>query len=110
MVERPNFPFVIDEAHNPYRECIQGLANEPITVLKLLADAGERLSDDSPLSRLDDVTMAEVVTRLRDDRPRVAIIGGSLDHPAHLLDRDHVLMAAARIWQNGGVPFTFSFP
>ncbi len=110
MVKRPNFPFVIDEVYNPYRECIQGLANEPITVLKLLADAGERLSKDSPLARLDDVTMAEVVTRLRDDKPRIAIIAGSLDHPAHLLDRDHILMAAARVWQNGGVPFTFSFP
>ncbi|WP_316976611.1 dihydroxy-acid dehydratase domain-containing protein [Shumkonia mesophila] len=110
MVERPNFPFVIDEAYNPYRECIQGLANEPITVLKLLADAGERLSADSPLARLDDVTMGEVVARLRDNRPRIAIIAGSLDHPAHLLDRDHILMAAARVWQNGGVPFTFSFP
>ncbi len=110
MVRRPNFPFVIDEAYNPYRECIQGLANEPITVLKLLADAGERLAADSPLARLDDVTMAEVVTRLRDDKPRIAIIAGSLDHPAHLLDRDHILMAAARVWQNGGVPFTFSFP
>lgn len=110
MVDRPNLPFVIDEACNPYRDCIQGLANEPITVLKLLADAGERLPADSPLSRLEDVTMAEVVARLRDDRPRVAIIAGSLDHPAHLLDRDHILMAAARVWQNGGVPFTFSFP
>lgn len=29
----------IDEKANPYRDCIQGLANQPITVVRLLRDA-----------------------------------------------------------------------
>ncbi len=100
----------IAERHNPYRDCIQGLANQPITVLKLLGEAAAELPPDSPLARLDDVTMKEVVARLRDNCPRVAIVLGPPDHPAHLLDRPHALMAAARIWQNGGVPFAFAVP
>jgi dihydroxy-acid dehydratase len=110
MVDRKNTLPVIEETHNPYRDCIQGLANQPITVLKLLGDAKAELPPESPLAILDDVTMKEVVARLRDNRPRVAIILGPPDHPAHLLDRGHSLMAAARIWQNGGVPFAFAVP
>lgn len=105
-----NAPPVIVERHNPYRDCIQGLANQPITVLKILGEAAAELPPDSPLAKLDDVTMREVVARLRDNRPRVAIILGPPDHPAHLLDRPHALMAAARVWQNGGVPFAFAVP
>lgn len=101
---------VIVERHNPYRDCIQGLANQPITVLKILGEAAAELPPDSPLAKLDNVTMKEVVARLRDNCPRVAIILGPPDHPAHLLDRPHALMAAARIWQNGGVPFAFAVP
>ncbi len=108
--DRPNSPVVIDETANPYRDCIQGLANEPITVVRLLEDARRELPPTSPLADLSDLTQAEVVNRLVANRPRVAIIAGSADHPAHLLDRAHTLMAAARIWQNGGVPFTFGVP
>ncbi|MGQ9364809.1 dihydroxy-acid dehydratase domain-containing protein [Azospirillum sp. ST 5-10] len=105
MVDRPA-AIVIDEAANPYRDCIQGLANEPITVVRLLEDAVREVPGADP----GDVTMAEVVSRLVANRPRVVVIGGSPDHPAHLLDRAHTLMAAVRIWQNGGVPFAFSVP
>ncbi|MCF8480405.1 MAG: dihydroxy-acid dehydratase [Rhodospirillum sp.] len=107
---RPNEPITIVESSNPYRECIQGLANEPITVVRLLEDARSDLPAGSPMAVLDDVTQKEVIARLTANRPRVAVIAGSPDHPAHLLDRLHTLMAAARIWQNGGVPFTFSIP
>lgn len=105
-----NAPLVIKEESNPYRDSIQGLANEPITVMKLLQDAQAELPKGSSLRTLEALTMAEVVQRLVTNRPRVAIIGGSPDHPAHLLDRPHALMAAARIWQRGGVPFFFSVP
>lgn len=105
-----NEPITIRERANPYRDCIQGLANEPITVVRLLEDARKELPPSSPLANLPGVTVKEVVQRLVANRPRIAIIGGSPDHPAHLLDRAHTLMAAARVWQNGGVPFTFSVP
>jgi dihydroxyacid dehydratase/phosphogluconate dehydratase len=42
--------------------------------------------------------------------PRIAIIGGSPDHPAHIMDHETTARAAIRIWQNGGVPFAFSTP
>lgn len=106
-----NTPITIDEKANPYRDCIQGLANEPITVVRLLEDARKELHPSSKLADFGGgVTVKEVVHRLVTNRPRVAIIAGSPDHPAHLLDRAHTLMAAAAIWQRGGVPFTFSVP
>ncbi|SCY72626.1 dihydroxy-acid dehydratase domain-containing protein [Desulfoluna spongiiphila] len=101
---------VIAEEKNPYRDCIQGLANEPICVLALLKEAAELLAADRQERTLSLVTLDEIVLRLVENRPRVAIIAGSMDHPAHLLDREHALRAAVRIWENGGVPFLFGIP
>ena len=95
---------------NPYRDCIQGLANEPICVLALLNDAQAFLAEEGTGRSLSRVTLEEIVARLVENRPRVAIIAGSMDHPAHLLDREHSLRAAVRIWENGGVPFLFGIP
>ncbi|MBK9443884.1 MAG: dihydroxy-acid dehydratase [Comamonadaceae bacterium] len=101
--------FVIEPA-NPYRTCIQGLANEPITVQALLKRAQELLVDEADFQGLGDYSQAAIVERLAANRLRVCIIQGSADHPAHLFDHEHTLRAAARIWQNGGVPFTFGVP
>lgn len=103
-------PIVIDEKANPYRDCIQGLANQPITVVRLLRDA---INENPVVARDRDFsvpTVRDVVSRLVENRPRVAIIGGAPDHPAHLLDRPQALMAAIRIWEQGGVPFLFHVP
>lgn len=100
----------IDEAYNPYRSCIQGLANEPVTVRALLRRADALLAGEPGYAGLGDHSLEAIVTRLADNRPRVVIIQGSPDHPAHLFDHEHALRAAARIWQNGGVPFTFGIP
>ncbi|MBT6137354.1 MAG: dihydroxy-acid dehydratase [Rhodospirillaceae bacterium] len=101
---------VIEEAYNPYRECIQGLANEPITVRMIVERADTMLRGEPGFEGLGDYSLSEIVARLVANRPRVAIIQGSADHPAHLLDHEHMLRVAARIWQNGGVPFTFGVP
>ena len=100
----------VQERVNPYHTCIQGRANEPITVLALLRRAKRLLSEEAGFAGLGDFSLATIVRRLAENRPRVCIIRGSEDHPAHLLDDAHVLRAAVRIWQNGGVPFTFSVP
>ncbi|MFH1804687.1 MAG: dihydroxy-acid dehydratase [Pseudomonadota bacterium] len=103
-------PFSIDEAANPFRDCIQGLANQPITVVRLLRDA---CLENPVVQKNRDFTVPairEVVARLVENRPRVAIIAGAPDHPAHLLDRPQALMAALRIWEQGGVPFLFHVP
>ena len=100
----------IASASNPYRSCIQGLANEPITVRALLARAAQFLETESRFAGLGDYSLTRIVERLASNRPRIAIIHGSLDHPAHLFDYEHVLRAAARVWQNGGVPFAFGIP
>lgn len=101
---------VIDEKFNPFRSCIQGLANEPITVRALLRRADDYLCDEPGFSGLGDYSLDAIVERLSTNRPRICIIQGSPDHPAHLYDYEHALRAAARVWQDGGVPFTFGIP
>ncbi len=100
----------VDESSNPYRTCIQGLANEPITVHSLLKRAHVLLDDEADFIGLGDYSQRTIVERLAANRPRICIIQGSADHPAHLFDLEHALRAAARVWQNGGVPFTFGIP
>lgn len=95
---------IIERGVNPYRENVQGKANEPITVAGLLARA-ERL-----LGIGLDYSLEAIYDRLEANAPRIAIIGGSPDHPAHLFDLETALAAAARIWQRGGVPFYFGIP
>ena len=101
--------FVI-EGFNPYRSCIQGLANEPVTVQALLKRAEDFLRKETGYLGLGDTSQPAIVERLAANRPRICIIQGSADHPAHLFDHEHALRAAARVWQNGGVPFTFGIP
>ncbi len=100
----------IQSGENPYKECIQGIANEPICVRALLVETAQFLKAAGEEDNLGDISLDEIIRRLVDNRPRVAIIGGSMDHPAHLKDKSHICRAAARIWYNGGVPFTFSLP
>ena len=100
----------VDEEFNPYRSCIQGLANEPVAVQALLKRAEEFLHNEADYVGLGDTSQPAIVERLAANRPRICIIQGSADHPAHLFDHEHALRAAARIWQNGGVPFTFGIP
>ena len=103
----PNTPIIIDEKANPYRDCIQGLANQPITVVRLLRDA---VNENPVVGRDRGFVVPEikdVVGRLVENRPRIAIIGGAPDHPAHLLDRPQALMAAIRIWEMGVSPSCF---
>jgi dihydroxy-acid dehydratase len=100
----------VNERSNPYRSCIQGLANEPVTVRALLGRAQDLLCNDVDFAGLGDCSQSAIVERLAANRPRICIIQGSPDHPAHLFDHEHALRAAARIWHNGGVPFTFGIP
>ena len=100
----------VHETSNPYRSCIQGLANEPVTVRALLRRAQDLLNDETDFLGMGDYSQPAIVARLAANRPRVCIIQGSPDHPAHLHDAEHALRAAARVWQNGGVPFTFTIP
>ncbi|MER3485154.1 MAG: dihydroxy-acid dehydratase, partial [Chloroflexota bacterium] len=91
---------------NPYRDGVQGKANEPITVAGLLDRAYREVGDEA----LPDWSLEAIVERLDENAPRIAIIGGSSDHPAHVMDPGTVARAALRIWRNGGVPFSFSVP
>jgi dihydroxy-acid dehydratase len=94
----------VDSPVNPYRDNVQAKANEPITVAALL--------DRAKALGLPDVTwsLEEIYDRLEENAPRVAIVGGSPDHPAHILDLETALRAAHRVWSLGGVPFAFSIP
>ncbi|WP_047152435.1 dihydroxy-acid dehydratase domain-containing protein [Aneurinibacillus tyrosinisolvens] len=103
-----NYPY-IDSAINPYRDNVQGKANEPICVAGLL-DRAKQVLGSTYKGPQPDWTLEEIYNRLHDNAPRVAIIGGSPDHPAHIMDFQTSARAAIRIWQNGGVPFQFSTP
>lgn len=96
---------IIPQGTNPYHDEVQGKANEPITVAGLLDRVRERWGPG-------DLTysLTEICDRLDENTPRIAIIGGSADHPAHILEYETTLKAAYRIWTNGGVPFAFGVP
>jgi dihydroxy-acid dehydratase len=89
---------------NPYSEQVQGKANEPVCVLALLSRAREELG------LAVEASLAEIVRRLDGNAPRIAIISGSPDHPAHICDQGALLRAAAAIWRRGAVPFGFGIP
>jgi dihydroxy-acid dehydratase len=95
----------ITRGDNPYQREVQGKANEPICVAGLLDRARLLLSRRDVL-----YSLTEIVERLDENAPRIAIIGGSPDHPAHIMDYETTARAAIRIWENGGVPFAFSTP
>lgn len=94
---------------NPYQGNVQGKANEPITVAGLLDRARRGLGGHYEGGE-PDWTLDHIYDRLEHNAPRIAIIGGSSDHPAHILDHETVFKAALKIWQEGGVPFYFSTP
>jgi dihydroxyacid dehydratase/phosphogluconate dehydratase len=102
------YPY-INNSINPYRDNVQGKANEPICVAGLL-DRSKQILGASYEGDKPDWTLEEVYNRLHENAPRIAIIGGSSDHPAHIMDFQTSARAAIRIWQNGGVPFYFSTP
>ncbi len=59
----------------------------------------------------NDADLNEIYDRLEANAPRVvAVITGSPDHPAHVMDHETLLKAAAAIWNRGGVPFVFGIP
>ncbi len=90
---------------NPYRDQVQGRALECQAVVDLLRRAAESIP-----GTLFQPTAEEVVHRLSENSPRVAVISGSLDHTAHLRDHETVLLLAREVWKQGGVPFTFGLP
>ncbi|WP_088105889.1 dihydroxy-acid dehydratase [Halalkalibacter urbisdiaboli] len=99
----------INNKVNPYRDNVQGKANEPITVAGLL-DRSKQILGPLYKGSAPDWTLEEIYNRLEDNAPRIAVIGGSSDHPAHIMDFKTSAHAAIRIWENGGVPFYFSTP
>lgn len=101
---------VIEEEFNSYRECIQGLANEPICVQYTISKAWTIAQELDQALDPGEITLDEIVHRLVTNRPRIAVITGSIDHPAHLRDDIHISLAVLRIWANGGVPFVFGIP
>lgn len=110
MKESSFIDLTIEEEYNPYRECIQGLANEPICVLNALRRSWEQVQTTVPELRPQSMNLKEIVERLVANRPRIAVISGSIDHPAHLRDEFHISLAVLNIWRNGGVPFVFGLP
>lgn len=95
---------------NPYSYNVQGKANEPITVAGILDRAHRELTFAGETRPAPDWTLGAIYDRLNANAPRIAIIGGSPDHPAHVVDQATIARAAVAIWAQGGVPFAFSVP
>ena len=95
---------------NPYRDNVQGKANEPITVAAMLDRARRELVHDGEMVAEPDWTLEAIYDRLEHNAPRIAVIGGSPDHPAHVMDPGTGARAMLAIWRAGGVPFGFSVP
>ena len=91
---------------NPYRDGVQGKANEPITVAGLLDRSRKEVGYDA----VPDWSLEAIYDRMEENAPRIAIIGGSSDHPAHIMDPGTAARAALRIWSGGGIPFHFGVP
>ncbi|MBA4493496.1 dihydroxy-acid dehydratase [Paenactinomyces guangxiensis] len=103
----PQYPLM--NTVNPYASNVQGKANEPICVAGFL-DRAKIVLGSAYEGPAPDWSLDAVYDRLEANAPRIAIIGGSPDHPAHIMDYLTSARAAIRIWQNGGVPFYFSTP
>jgi dihydroxy-acid dehydratase len=104
MAESRTKKLRIKKGTNPYSKGVQGKANEPICVEMLLDRA--KLS----LKRKYTSSLEEIYDRLENNAPRIAIITGSPDQPAHIMDHETMLKACASIWERGGVPFAFGIP
>src|SRR5215212_498196 len=59
---------------------------------------------------IPDWSLETIYDRLQENAPRIAVIGGSPDHPAHIMDPGTGARAALAIWKHGGLPFWFSVP
>jgi hypothetical protein len=79
----------ITRGDNPYQREVQGKANEPITVAALL-DRSRALVGARDLA----YSLEEIVERLDRNAPRVAVIGGSPDHPAASITFPHAFLLA----------------
>lgn len=99
----------IENPINPYSWNTQGKANEPITVAALL-DRARRILGDEVAHLPVTWTLDEIYTRLEENAPRISILGGSWDHPAHVMDLETVLRSAMALWQRGAVPFYAATP
>lgn len=99
----------IDNPINSYEWNVQAKANEPITVAGLLDKARQWLGEEVAAIPVT-WTLDEIFTRLAENAPRIAILGGSWDHPAHIMDLGTVLRAAIRLWEQGAVPFYVATP
>lgn len=81
--------------HSPHVEMTQGKCLLEPVLEGLLGEAYDR---------------TEGYKRFQEKRPMVAIIGGSIDHPATINDQNMLFMVAKAIWDNGGLPFALTVP
>lgn len=70
----------IIETSNPYRTCIQGLANEPITVNALLKRALKLLGNEADFQGLGDYSQAAIVERLATVQRRATVPCTPISH------------------------------
>ncbi len=52
----------------------------------------------------------EILKRFNKSRPRIAIVSGSDDHPAHVYDDVVIEELVKQIWQQNGIPFILKVP
>ena len=102
--DKPESSLRILRGTNPYSREVQGKANELICVAMLLDRARKAFGIDC------EAGLGVIYDRLENNAPRIAVIAGSPDQPAHVMDHQTELLAVASIWKRGGVPFLFGVP
>jgi dihydroxyacid dehydratase/phosphogluconate dehydratase len=97
----------VERRRHHYREEVQGISLLHVGIVAFLLDSitflqgmGEPTHSLAPAPDLQ----KEVVDRLREGAPLVAVVGGSGDHPAHAADRYTMSRVALSLWEKGAIP------
>jgi dihydroxyacid dehydratase/phosphogluconate dehydratase len=97
----------VERRRHHFREEVQGISLLHVGIVAFLLDSvtflqgmGEAVPTLAPAPDLQ----KEVVDRLREGAPLVAVVGGSGDHPAHAADRYTMSRVALCLWEKGAIP------
>ena len=97
----------VERRRHHYREEVQGISLLHVGIAAYLLDSVMFLQGmGEPVLELASAPdlQREIVDRLRDAAPLVAVVGGSGDHPAHAADRYSMARIALSLWEQGAIP------
>ncbi|MBW3624824.1 MAG: dihydroxy-acid dehydratase [Armatimonadetes bacterium] len=97
----------VERRRHHYREEVQGIALLHVGIAAFLLDSVtflQGMGETAPALPPATDLQREIVDRLREGAPLVAVVGGSGDHPAHAADRYSMSRIALSLWERGAIP------